>query len=192
MAEREIAHIDERSGEDDKRGWTEPLGLEALVESLLFVASGPVEHRRLATALDVSVAEIEAALAELERLYENRGLRLQHVRARVQLTTAARAAPYVERFLGLESKSRLSLAALETLAIIAYRQPVTRPEIDAVRGVNSDGVMRTLLSKGLIEELARAEGPGRPIQYGTTFTFLQHFGLTSVEELPALTSSSPP
>lgn len=164
------------------------LSLAALVESLLFVAEGPVELRRLAAALEVSVSDIETALAELERSYHSRGLRLQRARDRVQLTTAPQAAPYIERFLGQGSKSRLSLAALETLAIIAYRQPITRPEIEAIRGVSSDGVIRTLLSKGLIEEVARAEGPGRPIQYGTTFAFLQHFGLTSLQDLPPLTA----
>jgi len=92
----------------------------------------------------------------------------------------------VERFLGLEATSRLSRAALETLAIIAYRQPISRPQVDAIRGVNSDGVIRSLLSKGLIEEVGRAEGPGRPILYGTTAAFLQAFGLTSLDELPPL------
>jgi len=162
------------------------LSLAALVESLLFVAEGPVELRRLAAALEADVPQIEAALLELDGIYQGRGLRLQRAGGRVQLTTAAPATAYIERFLGLESKSRLSQAALETLAIVAYRQPVTRPEIEVIRGVSSDGVLRTLLSKGLIEDIARAEGPGRPIQYGTTFAFLQHFGLTSLHELPPL------
>jgi segregation and condensation protein B len=92
----------------------------------------------------------------------------------------------VERFLGLEATSRLSRAALETLAIIAYQQPVTRPAVDSVRGVNSDGVIKSLLSKGLLQEVGRSEGPGRPILFGTTPQFLQHFGLSSLTELPAL------
>ena len=91
-----------------------------------------------------------------------------------------------ERFLDLEATTRLSRAALETLAIIAYQQPATRPEIDAIRGVNSDGVMKNLLSKGLIEEIGRTEGPGRPILYVTTPDFLQHFGLRSLDDLPPL------
>lgn len=167
------------------------LSLAALVESLLFVAEGPVELRQLAAALEVSVSDIETALTELEHSYHGRGLQIQRASDRVQLTTAPPVAPYIERFLGQGSKSRLSLAALETLAIIAYRQPITRPEIEAIRGVSSDGVIRTLLSKGLIEEVARAEGPGRPIQYGTTFAFLQHFGLTSIHELPPLAPEKP-
>jgi segregation and condensation protein B len=90
----------------------------------------------------------------------------------------------VEKFLGLEATARLSRAAMETLAIIAYRQPVTRPGIDAIRGVNSDGVLKSLLSKGLVQEVGRTEGPGRPILYGTSAEFLQHFGLASLTELP--------
>jgi segregation and condensation protein B len=92
----------------------------------------------------------------------------------------------VERFLGLEATTRLSRAALETLAIIAYQQPVTRPVVDSVRGVNSDGVIKSLLSKGLLQEVGRSEGPGRPILFGTTPEFLQHFGLNSLSELPSL------
>jgi segregation and condensation protein B len=90
----------------------------------------------------------------------------------------------VERFLGLEATSRLSRAALETLAIVAYQQPVTRPYIEGVRGISSDSVMRSLLSKGLVQEVGRAVGPGRPILYGTAPDFLQHFGLNSLTELP--------
>jgi segregation and condensation protein B len=93
-------------------------------------------------------------------------------------------APVVEKFLGLEATARLSRAALETLAIVAYRQPITRPGIDAVRGVSSDGVIKSLLTKGLIQEVGRAEGPGRPILYGVTADFLQHFGLSRLEDLP--------
>ena len=92
----------------------------------------------------------------------------------------------VERFLGLETTSRLSQAALETLAIVAYQQPITRPYIEGVRGVNSDGVMKSLLAKGLVQEVGRAEGPGRPILYGTAPDFLQYFGLNSLTELPPL------
>lgn len=159
----------------------------ALLESLLFVASGPVSAGRLATALDVTPATVERLLAELSADYEQRGLRLQWSGGRmVQLTTAPQAAAVIERFLGLEFTTRLSQAALEVLAIVSYLQPVTRPQIDQVRGVNSDGALRSVLSKGLIEEVGRLESPGRPILYGTTPEFLQQFGLSSVSELPAL------
>jgi len=159
----------------------------ARLEALLFVAPGAVTPEQLAAALDISAAEVETELAALEAEYSQRGLRLQRHQGRVQLTTAAEAAPLVEKFLGLEATNRLSRAALETLAIIAYQQPVTRPEIDAVRGVNSDGVLKSLLSKGLVQEVGRAERPGRPILYSTTPDFLQHFGLNSLLELPPLT-----
>jgi segregation and condensation protein B len=107
------------------------------------------------------------------------------------MTTAPEAAPLIERFLGLEASSRLSRAAMETLAIIAYQQPTTRPEIDSIRGVNSDGVLKSLLSKGLIQEAGRAERPGRPILYVSTPDFLQHFGLRSLLELPVLAQEEP-
>lgn len=158
----------------------------ALLESLLFVASGPVSTARLGTALDISPANVRSLLADLTKSYEERGLRLQWIGQSVQLTSAPEASEVVERFLGLEVTSRLSPAALEVLAIIAYMQPITRPSIDQVRGVNSDGALRTLLSKSLIEEQGRMDTPGRPILYGTTPEFLQHFGLSLIDEMPAL------
>jgi segregation and condensation protein B len=169
-----------------KDGLTEELTPLALLESILFVASGPVSTARLATALETTPTAVDSLLRSLAESYQQRGLRLQWNQNTVQLTTAPAASAVVERFLGLEVTSRLSQAALETLAIIAYRQPVTRPQVDQIRGVNSDGALRTLLSKGLIEEFGRLETPGRPILYGTTPEFLQHFGLSSLGELPPL------
>jgi segregation and condensation protein B len=166
------------------------LSLEARIEALLFVAPGAVNLAQLAAALEMPVADVEQGLANLRARYEGRpadsGLRLQHHQGRVQLTSAPQAAPVIERFLGLESTSRLTRASLEALAIIAYQQPVTRPQVDAIRGVNSDGVLKTLLSKGLVQEVGRAEAPGRPILYGTTPEFLQYFGLNALDEMPAL------
>ncbi|MFN2304943.1 MAG: SMC-Scp complex subunit ScpB, partial [Anaerolineales bacterium] len=144
----------------------------AMLESILFVASGPVSTARLGTVLDLSPAVVRSLLFELEEEYKTRGLRLQWIGQNVQLTTAPEASEIVERFLGLEVTTRLSQAALEVLAIIAYLQPITRPSIDSIRGVNSDGALRTLLSKGLIEEQGRMDTPGRPILYGTTPEFL--------------------
>jgi segregation and condensation protein B len=106
----------------------------------------------------------------------------------VQLTTAPQASEIIEHFLGLEVTTRLSQAALEVLAIVAYMQPITRPRIDQIRGVNSDGALRTLLSKGLIEEVGRMDTPGRPILYATTPDFLQYFGLSMLQELPPLSA----
>jgi segregation and condensation protein B len=154
---------------------------------MLFVASGPVSTGRLAKALEITPAAVTSLLHTLEEDYQERGLRLQWSGSgAVQLTTAPAASPVIERFLGLELTTRLSQAALEVLAIIAYMQPITRPQVDQIRGVNSDGALRTLLSKGLIEELGRLETPGRPILYGTASEFLQHFGLSRIEELPSL------
>ena len=163
-----------------------PKDLKAPLEALLFVAPGPVTAAQLAAALEITTAEVEAGLAQLGEELQGRGLRLQRHAGQLQLTTAPEMAPLVERFLGLEATSHLSRAALEALAIIAYQQPATRPQVDAIRGVNSDGVLKSLLSKGLVQEVGRTEGPGRPILYATTSDFLQHFGMNSLEELPPL------
>lgn len=165
--------------------------LKARLEALLLVAPGPVAPGQLAAALEMPVEEVEAGLAGLSADYQKRGLRLQRHAGQVQLTTAPEMGPLVERFLGLEATTQLSRAALEALAIIAYQQPVTRPQVDAIRGVNSDGVLKSLLSKGLVQEVGRGEGPGRPILYSTTLEFLQYFGLGSVAELPPLAEDSP-
>ena len=162
-----------------------------LLEALLFVAPEAVAPAQLAAALDIPVKDVEDGLQGLESQYTQRGLRLQWHQGRVQITTAPETALLVERFLGLEATSRLSRAALETLAIIAYQQPVTRPAIDAIRGVNSDGVLKSLLSKDLIQEAGRAERPGRPILYNTTPAFLSHFGLGSLTDLPPLVPVEP-
>jgi segregation and condensation protein B len=162
------------------------LPLSVKLEALLFVAAEPVPTAQLATALDVSASVVERGLNELDASLQSRGLRLQRHAGRVQLTTAPQLAELIERFLGLEATSHLSRAALETLAIIAYQQPVTRPQIDSIRGVNSDSMMKSLLSKNLILESGRADGPGRPILYSTTPEFLQHFGLNSILEMPPL------
>jgi segregation and condensation protein B len=160
--------------------------MAALVESVLFVASGPVSTGRLAQTLDTTPAVVESALRTLEETYLGRGIRLQRSGSAVQLTTAPESGYIIERFLGLELTTRLSQAALEVLAIIGFMQPVTRPRIDQIRGVNSDSSLRTLLAQGLIEEVGRMETPGRPILYGTTPDFLQHFGLASLADLPPL------
>jgi segregation and condensation protein B len=161
--------------------------LASCLEAVLFVASGPVTMAQLAATLAVSTQDIENALNMLsERCALSGGLSLQWHAGKVQLTTSSQMGPLIERFLGLENSTRLSKAALETLAVICYQQPATRPQIDSIRGVSSDGVIKSLLSKGLIQEVGRAEGPGRPIMYATTADFLQNFGLNSIKELPPL------
>ena len=156
------------------------------LEAILFVAAEPVPTAQLAAALDVTPSVIERGLNELNASLSTRGLRLQRHAGRVQLTTSPELAELIERFLGLEATSHLSRAALETLAIVAYQQPVTRPQIDSIRGVNSDSMLKSLLNKGLVLESGRADGPGRPILYSTTPEFLQHFGLSSILEMPPL------
>jgi len=168
------------------------LPLSALIESLLFVADEPVTVARLAQALEVNADAVEAALRELSADGAHRGVRLQRKGDKVQLVTRPEAAEHIERFLGLETTARLSQAALETLAIIAYRQPCTRAQIEAVRGVNCDSVLKNLLTKGLVEETGRLETVGHPIQYATTFVFLQHFGLKSLDDLPPLEPAQTP
>ncbi|MGC9333922.1 MAG: SMC-Scp complex subunit ScpB [Anaerolineae bacterium] len=175
------------NGEFSNEGQREiNLSLKVQIECLLFVANEPVLIERLASVLGTAVDQVEQTISSLAQEYVQRGIRLQHKGRRVQLVTAPEAADLVRTFLGLELTGRLSPAALETLAIVAYRQPVTRAEIEAVRGVSSDSVLRTLLHRGLVEEQGRLEQVGRPIIYGTTFEFLQQFGLTSLEELPPL------
>ena len=171
-------------------------GLLGYLEALLFVAPGEASPSQLAVALDLPLGEIERGLNELETLYTQEGPPARPALAALSQPGAAdhrpgEVAPYIERFLGLESSSRLSRAALETVAIILYRQPVTRPHIDSIRGVNSDGVLRSLLLKGLVHEVGRAEAPGRPILYSATSECLQYFGLSSLSELPPLDLEAP-
>lgn len=160
--------------------------LAARIEALLFVAPGSVEVGPLAAALEASSRDVEKALEALERMYRGRGLALQRNRYGLQLTTAPSRSEDVERFLELESTNRLTKAALEVLAVVAYQQPVTRPYIDSIRGVNSDSALRTLMRYGLVEEVGRTDAPGRPILYATTPEFLQYFGLSTMDELPPL------
>jgi segregation and condensation protein B len=164
-----------------------------LLESLLFVAPSPTSISRLAQVLGVTEEPLETALSQLADGYieGDRGLRLLRKGDRVHLTTAPQTASYIERFLGLDLSARLSQAALETLAVIAYRQPLTRVEIEAIRGVGCDGVLRTLITRELVEPVGRLEQPGRPYQYGTTIQFLQYFGLESLDRLPPLPGGAP-
>ena len=162
--------------------------LPALLEALLFVADHPVDVGYLSRALEVSQPRVEHALDGLAEALRagRRGIRVQRGPAGVQLVSAPEAATQVERFLGLEASRRLSTAALETLAIIAYRQPVTRGQVDAIRGVSSDGAIATLRSRDLIEAAGHASGPGRPTLFRTTQRFLEHFGLERPGQLPPL------
>jgi segregation and condensation protein B len=159
--------------------------LKNRIEALLFVSSTPMSANQLSNYLNEKPKVIESILQKMaEELKVNRGLQLEESNGRYQLTTAPEYFPIIEQYLGQEDSTSLSQASLEALSIVAYRQPVTRPDVDDIRGVNSDGVMRNLLNKGLIQEIGRSEGAGRPILYGTTNEFLQYFGLSSLKELP--------
>lgn len=172
------------------------ISIIAQVEALLFIAPASVSISQLAAALEARPVEVEEALQALEAHYKENpqlhGLRLQRHAGRLQLTSCPEAAQAIENLLGLALETRLSQAALETLAIVMYKQPITRPQVEAVRGVNSDSVMRTLLSRGLVQEVGRSEAPGRPILYSLTEECLQYFGLSSLAELPPLEIENQP
>lgn len=158
-----------------------------LVESLLFVAAEPVPLGELARALQLSVADTDALLHTLTEDYQARGLRIQRHNDAVQLVTAPEAAATIHQFLGMQSATpRLSSAALETLAIVAYKQPLTKAGLEAIRGVDCSGPVRTLLQRNLIAEVGRQHTAGRPVLYGTTHEFLRQFGVASLAHLPPL------
>ena len=164
--------------------------LIAKLEALLFVAPEPLSSSQLAEVLALPNTAVDRGLLNLSEKYSNdptnNGLRLVQHKGKYQLSTAPEISEIVEKFLGLEFKSKLSKAALETLAIIIYRQPITRPKIDAIRGVNSDSVVRNLFNRGLITEVGRDDSPGRPIVYSSTPDFLHYFGINSLEEMPPI------
>ena len=168
-----------------------PDDLEAFYEAVLFIAERPLSSTELGELSSVPRLQAEAALSSLaELLDENeRGIRLQHHDDAWQLVTApavgARLATYAAR-----EEARVSPAALEALAVVAYRQPCTRGDVERVRGVDSDYVMRSLLHRRLVVEVGRRETPGRPVLFGTTFTFLERFGLLSIDDLPPLSSEA--
>jgi segregation and condensation protein B len=163
-----------------------PEKVKTTLESLLFVAEYPVDVEILARSLRLKEEEVEKALVLLTEDCRQRGVRIQRSGNLVQMATAPESARYVENFMNIDHQQRLSTAGLETLAIVAYRQPITRAGIEAVRGVNSDGAVATLLARDLIEEVGRARTPGRPVLLGTTVRFLEHFGLERPEDLPPL------
>jgi segregation and condensation protein B len=158
---------------------------EPALEALLFVAERPLSRREIAGLAGVDRATVDARLGDLEVSLRDRGIRLLVDGDRVELATAAEGGALVARYVGADVV-RLSPASLETLSIVAYRQPVTKSAIERIRGVDSDYTIRTLLHRRLVVELGRSDGPGRPFLYGTGFEFLERFGLTSLDDLPPL------
>jgi segregation and condensation protein B len=159
------------------------------LEAVLFVASEPVPTAILSRLIDVDPQSGERLLAGLGASYERRraGVALREVAGGWRLSTHPAVAPVVERFVLSSKHARLTKASLETLSIVAYKQPVTRHQVASIRGVNSDSVLKALVDRGLLGEVGREEGPGRPVLYGTTPEFLERTGLKSVADLPSLT-----
>ena len=182
----EMAEPTVEAGDNGEDGERAPIGLtEASLEALLFVAERPLTRREIASLAGVDRDTVDARLGDLEVSLSDRGVRLLVSGDRVELTTAREAGALIARYVGADA-IRLSPAALETLAIVAYRQPVTKAAVERIRGVDSDYTIRALLHRRLVVELGRAEAPGRPFLYGTGFEFLERFGLTTLEELPPL------
>jgi segregation and condensation protein B len=168
--------------DEDKRD----LPLKNVVEAVLFVAPDPLPLRKLAALTDASPDELRAVIGELQGEYAGRGVELAYVGGGYRFYSRPEYAPWARQVLPVEKGPRLSRAAVETLAIVAYRQPVTRVAVEEVRGVNSDAVLKTLLEKKFIITDGREDAPGRPFRYRTTKKFLQHFGLAALNDLPPL------
>ena len=166
---------------------------ERAIEAILMVAEEPVEPQLLAQLLEMSPGKVEELCATLAATYEgdDRGFVLARVAGGYRFQSHPDLAPYVERFVLEGQSARLSAAALETLAIVAYKQPVSRAQVAAIRGVNADGVVRTLQVRGYIDEVARDPGPGQAVLYGTSRMFLEKLGLDSLDDLPPLADFVP-
>jgi len=160
--------------------------IKAVLEALLFAADGPVTASRLAEAIGSPQAAVKQALAELQVSYnlDGRGFTLEEIAGGYQLFSRPKYAEWIERFQRKQTRTKLSAAALETLAIIAYKQPIGRADVESVRGVQAGPILRMLMEKGMIHIVGRQEVIGRPFLYGTTRKFLEHFGLKSLTDLP--------
>jgi len=189
MIEPEAAALDGASPDEVAPAGPEPTEVaeltEAGLEALLFVAERPLSRREIGSIAGVDRETVDARLGDLEVSLAGRGIRLIVSNDRVELATAAEAGQLIARYVGSDAV-RLSTASLETLAIVAYRQPVTKSVVERIRGVDSEYSLRSLLHRRLVVELGRSEAPGRPYLYGTGFDFLERFGLTSLDELPPL------
>lgn len=162
--------------------------IKSIIESLLFVSGDPLTVKDLSNALEISIKTTKSILEEMIDEYddEKRGIKLISINGEYQLVSKAENSNYIQKLLKKNKRQSLSQASLESLAIIAYKQPITRVDIDEIRGVKSESAMQRLLEKDLIKEVGRLEVPGRPILYGTTDEFLRQFGLKELKELPSL------
>ena len=166
----------------------------AVVEAILFVSEAPVPAKELAEVLETPTSEVEQILSQIQSEFdeEDRGIVLRQVGGGWRLYSNPETKPYLERFATTPAANRLSPAAVEALAVVAYRQPVARTQVSEIRGVDSDTALRTLERKGLVAEVGRAPGPGNPVLYGTTTLFLERLGLGDLGELPPLADHVPP
>jgi segregation and condensation protein B len=164
----------------------DPDRLKLVIESVLFVADGPVELRTLARLTEQTPEVISQAIEELGATSRERGVRIQRTGQSAQMVSAPETAPYVQRYLGIDENQRLSPVVLVTLTVIAYKQPVTKGDVERILRKNCDYSVMVLKARDLINEVGRTDGPGRPYLYGTTFKFLEHFGLEKPEDLPPL------
>jgi len=160
--------------------------LKRVIDSILFVADGPVDVRTLSRLVEATTDDIVAALDELGEESQSRGIRIQRTGQSAQMVSAAETAPFVQSYLGIDEHQRLTPVVLVTLTVIAYKQPVTKGEVERILRKNCEYSVMMLKARELITEVGRAEGPGRPYLYGTTFKFLEHFGLEKPEDLPPL------
>ena len=170
------------------------MNTQAILEAILFVAEAPLRSGELAELLEIPRTEIEEELAEMRTSYEEggRGIVLRQVAGGWRMFSHPDAHPYLERFAATEKATRLSAAALETLAVVAYRQPVSRGQIAEIRGVDSERALRTLERRGLVLAIGRADGPGQAVLYGTTDMFLEKLGVDSLSDLPPIADHVPP
>jgi segregation and condensation protein B len=164
----------------------DPDQLKLVIESVLFVADGPVELRTLARLTEQTPEAISQAIEELGATSRERGIRIQRTGQSAQMVSAPETASYVQRYLGIDENQRLSPVVLVTLTVIAYKQPVTKGEVERILRKNCEYSVMVLKARDLINEVGRTDGPGRPYLYGTTFKFLEHFGLEKPEDLPPL------
>ncbi|RPI21721.1 MAG: SMC-Scp complex subunit ScpB [Actinobacteria bacterium] len=163
-----------------------------ILEAILFVAEEPITEAELAEVLEVPRTDVAAAVGDLQASLEGRGVCLRQVAGGWRMYSIPEARPYLERFAATERAARLSAAALETLAVVAYQQPVSRGQVGEIRGVDSERALRTLERRGLVAEVGRAPGSGQAVLYGTTDAFLEKLGINSVSDLPPLADHVPP
>ncbi len=175
---------------------SEAVELKSIIEALLFVSNNPITDSQLKEVLvkeGVTPKQIESVMAELNQEYADskRSFRIEQIAGGWQLRTQPEFGPWVKKLLQIQRKERFSAPALETLAVIAYKQPITKTEIEAIRGVNIDWVLSTLVEKGIVRTIGRKDVPGRPFLYGTSTKFLEHFGLSELKDLPQVEALKP-